>query len=273
MESEDDQRPLIEGGSNSNRLIDRHQEVRRIIKSCASEFLATAIFVLFGTTSVHTGDVLLVALVHGMTIAVLVHCFADISGAHINPAVTLAVYIGDYSSQKLYVALAYVFSQLTGSLAGAALTRASLWYAINPGLSNDTVYETIAGGTHQLALGLNPGQGVLIEVILTFVLCQTVLHVAVDRKIPEASMAIGLAVFIDIAIGADLTGGSMNPARSFGPAVVVSDLRLGTWVNHYVYWVGPLTGSVLAAFSYRFLFAKKKNLFSRSTTPINLSVS
>lgn len=262
---------ILDEDGSQNPLIQRLESKRNddqfniIIKPCLAEFLATAIFVFIGTTSVQTGNGLLVALVHGMTIALLINCFGDISGAHINPAVTVAVYLGDHASQRLLVALAYVASQLVGSLAGAALNRAVLWFPPSSNKTNETIYELIAGGTHQLSPELNPGQGILIEVILTFILCQTVLHVAIDRKIPEAAMSIGLTVFVDIAIGANLTGASMNPARSFGPAVVISDLTRSPWKHHYVYWVGPLAGAVLAALSYRYLFSRKKTLFSRSS--------
>lgn len=245
---EEDEQPLLQ-------KLDPTPEANifiRFVKPCVAEFLTTAIFVFAGTLSVQTGNGLLVAFVHGITIALMVFCFGHISGAHINPAVTLTVLIG--SSLRYITAFLYVICQLIGSMVGAALTRAVLSFPMDPH-TNETVYMSIAGGTHHIHPGMSEFQGVLLEVFMTFMVCQTVLMMAVDRQSPFAPLTIGLTVFVDIAFGGNLTGGSMNPARSFGPAVVISSLSLEHWTYHYVYWVGPFSGAVLAALLYRFFLA------------------
>jgi aquaporin TIP len=95
------------------------------------------------------------------------------------------------------------------------------------------------------------GPGLLAEIILTFVLVFVVFSTAMDPRGPAhiAPIAIGMAVILDHIIGVPLTGASMNPARSLGPALVS-----GTWDNHWIYWAGPLIGGVLAAGTYRLIF-------------------
>ena len=115
--------------------------------------------------------------------------------------------------------------------------------------------EQVAGslGSHGLndtALS-STGAGVIVEIILTFVLVFTVFAVAIDPRGPAvlAPIAIGFAVLIDHFVGVPLTGASMNPARSFGPALISN-----TWEDHWVFWVGPLAGAALAGLIYYFVY-------------------
>eukprot|EP00897_Mesotaenium_endlicherianum_P009123 jgi/Mesen1/8239/ME000443S07394 len=105
-------------------------------------------------------------------------------------------------------------------------------------------------GAHNLARGVSWAQGLLIEACLTFVLVFTIWGVAVDPRGPKqtAPLFIGLSVFVGVIFGVPLTGPSMNPARTFGTAAVAND-----WDHHWVYWVGPCLGGVIAAVTYNFL--------------------
>ncbi|XP_070187779.1 aquaporin-8-like [Littorina saxatilis] len=191
-----------------------------------------------------------IAAGHGLTIALLVVALGEISGAHLNPAVTVGAFIaGAISPVK---AVLYVLAQIVGGLAGAGLTR---------GILNKDVYTAIGGGAHTLGEGVTAGQGVLCEVVLTTVLVLTVLMTAVDprNKSQLAPLAIGFAVTVDILAGVQITGASMNPARSFGPAVVISYATTSFWTYHYIYWVGPLLGSLVAGIWYRLFLASSEN--------------
>ncbi|XP_053380109.1 aquaporin-8-like [Mercenaria mercenaria] len=127
----------------------------------------------------------------------------------------------------------------------------------------------IGGGVHHLGkltvpvsetkmetVSVEPGWGLLIEMLLTTVLVFTVLMSAVNPKTKTslAPLAIGFAVAVDIMAGGMLTGASMNPARAIGPAIVASAVLDNAWEYHYIYWIGPILGAILAVLLYRFLF-------------------
>ena len=181
-----------------------------------------------------------IALAHGLAIALLVAGTAKISGGHINPAVTFGAVIT--GRMKLTTGVLYVGAQLAGAVIGALLLKAA-------------VVGDVEGNLGAHALNLNAldgkGGGVLVEAVLTFVLVFTVFATAIDRRGMGnlAPIAIGLAILIDHLVGVPLTGASMNPARSFGPALVAD-----AWDNHWVYWVGPLAGGGIAALAYYLTF-------------------
>lgn len=217
-------------------------------RAVAAEFIATLLFVFLGAgTVVVTGNLLgealgaarllAIALAHGLAITLLVAATAHRSGGHLNPAVTFAVLLaGKIGARR---AAGYAVAQLVGAAAGAWLLALVLPAAAAGSL-----------GVHVLGAGVSPSQGLLVEVILTFTLVSTVLATAVDPRGPGhlAPVAIGLAVLVGHLVGVPLTGASMNPARSFGPAVVA-----GIWANHWVYWAGPLAGALLALLLHRWL--------------------
>ncbi|HXC98899.1 MAG TPA: aquaporin, partial [Verrucomicrobiae bacterium] len=185
-----------------------------------------------------------VALAHGLAIAVMVSATGGISGGHLNPAVTLGVLVG--GKIKPADAVAYWISQLAGGVAA--------------GLVLLTIYgtdgkEIVAKGTPDLAPGTSPGTGILVEMVLTFFLVFVVYGTAVDARAPKiGGLAIGATIALDILFGGPLTGGSMNPARTFGPAVAS-----GHWNNHIVYWIGPMAGGALAGLVYgQFLIKDSK---------------
>ncbi len=218
-------------------------------RAVIAELIATLLFVFVGAGAVVvvTGILELspasdaaalgaIALAHGLAIATLVAATARISGGHINPAVTFAAVIT--GRMKAAVGVLYVVGQLLGAVIGALLLKAVVVSSIEGNL-----------GAHALnsAALSSDGAGLLVELILTFVLVFTVFATAMDPRGMGnlAPMAIGLAVLIDHFVGVPLTGASMNPARSFGPALVAD-----AWDDHWVYWLGPLAGGGLAGLLY-----------------------
>jgi MIP family channel proteins len=228
----------------------------RTQRAALAEFIATLLFVFLGAGSVvvvtgilklspahDAGALVAIALAHGLAIATLVAATARISGGHINPAVTFAAVIS--GRMKPATGFVYVAAQIVGAVVGALLLKAVVVSSIQGNL-----------GAHSLndAALSSDAAGVLVEAILTFVLVFTVFATAMDPKGMGnlAPVAIGLAVLIDHFVGVPLTGASMNPARSFGPALVANE-----WDDHWVYWVGPLAGGGLAALVYYFVYLKR----------------
>ena len=179
-----------------------------------------------------------IAIAHGLVIATMVSAVGHISGAHFNPAVTAgALVTGKISLSDAGI---YLMSQLAGATAAAGLLRMAL---------PESLWREASLGTPLLGNGVSPLQGVLIEGVLAFFLVWVVFATAVDPagafgKI--AGLAIGFVVLMDIMMGGPFTGAAMNPARSFGPALVG-----GAWADEWVYWVGPIAGGVAAAVVYQ----------------------
>lgn len=225
-----------------------------------AEALGTFLFFFVGMGAVvvgsHTGDggggLLGVALAHGLALAVLVSALGAVSGAHFNPAVTVAVLLSGRISAGL--AAMYVGVQLAAAvLAGLALRL----------VFPEASWEPVAIGTPALGEGIGPGQGIVIEAILTVLLVIAVFGTAIDRRAPKlGGLAIGLAVAADILMGGPLTGGAMNPARWFGPAVAS-----GTFADWYVWWIGPLLGAAVAAALYRLALEERAEPDVTPATP------
>jgi aquaporin TIP len=220
-----------------------------------AEFIATFCFVFVGVGSVVSAGIFLgdggtltagklvaIALGHGLTIAIMVTATARISGGHINPAVTFAAVL----TSKIGVTKGgmYVIAQLLGAALAALLLKAVIPDALEGGL-----------GAHALGGGISAGAGLVVEIVLTFVLVFVIFATAMDPKGPAhlAPLAIGIAVLVDHLVGVPLTGASMNPARTLGPA-----LAAGAWADHWVYWVGPLAGGAIAALVYEHVFLKER---------------
>lgn len=224
------------------------------LRAVLAEFIAVLLFVFIGAGTVQVvtrglplpaedldvATLTAIALAHGLAIAVLVAATARISGGHVNPAVTFGMVVS--GRMRLGPGLLYIAGQVLGGIAGALLLALVLTGSIEGNL-----------GAHALnnnALSSDTA-GLIVEIILTFVLVFTVFATAVDpRGIGGlAPIAIGLAVLIDHLVGVPLTGASMNPARSFGPALVAN-----AWSDHWVYWAGPLAGGAIAGLLYVFVF-------------------
>jgi MIP family channel proteins len=239
--------------------------VRTIPQQAVAEFLGTLALVFIGAGSVvilspsGAAGLVGIALAHGLVLAIMVSNLGHVSGGHFNPAVSLGVWVvGKIETARMGV---YVVAQLAGAAAGAGLLR----WALPP----DIWKRTFLGATqvgHQF--GINDGKAVLIEATLTFFLVFTVFATAVDDRgafDKIAGLAIGLVLTFDILVGGVLTGASMNPARSFGPALVAPK-----WTDFWVYLVGPVTGAVIGAALYWFVFLRDREMVSapRTETPI-----
>ncbi|KAL3875607.1 hypothetical protein ACJMK2_033542 [Sinanodonta woodiana] len=232
---------------------------KTIVQPILAEFVGACVFVFIGCMASQNNLLTAVALAHGLTIALLIIGLGGISGGHFNPAVTLGVTLA--GAIKPVLALGYFIAQVLGGLLGAAFVRAVLPYDI---------YVTTKGGRHSLGKGVDPGWAIFGEVILTTVLVFTVLMSSVNRltKSKLAPLAIGFAVAVDIMSGGPTTGASMNPARAFGPAVVSFAAVSGSFDNHYVWWVGPLLGGVIAGLLYRCLFASSDKRWITGDRPV-----
>ncbi|MEA2676522.1 MAG: aquaporin [Chloroflexota bacterium] len=229
---------------------------RRAVLPIVAELAGTFLFFFVGIGSVASLDrlgglatlasggidpaagLLVVALAHGVVLAVLVSALGVISGAHFNPAVTFAFWLSGNMAWRR--ASAYVIAQLIGGLLAALAVRYVLPAALSPTL-----------GTPALGSGVDAVGGIIVETVLTVILLTAVFGTAVDARGPKlGGLAIGLAVGADILMGGPLTGAAMNPARWFGPAAVTE-----MWDNWYVWIVGPLLGAAIVALAYRYLFA------------------
>lgn len=224
---------------------------RNLTRQCVAEAIGTFALIFIGVGAIYNlgaipGGLLGIALAHGLTIAVMVSATAGISGGHLNPAVTFGLLVGGKISLKDSVA--YWIAQLAGATAAGFLCVSLLGTA------------AVAGGTPDISTTLlsvpvvSTCQAIIIEAVLTFFLVFVVYGSAVDARAPKiGGLAIGLTVALDILFGGPLTGAAMNPARTFGPA-----LASGHWNNHFVYWIGPMLGGLLAGLVYgRFLIRDK----------------
>lgn len=229
---------------------------RKTFVAALAELIATMLFVFIGAGTVVVvigafpenlgADTLLaIAVAHGLAIAVLASAIGGISGGHINPAVTFAMILT--GRQKLGPGLVYVAAQLIGAVIGALLLQVVLQDDVEANLGAHALNDNLVDGS----MG-----GLIVEIILTFVLVAAVFGAAVDRRGPAAiaPIAIGFAVLIDHLIGVPLTGASMNPARSFGPALVA-----GEWDDFWIYVVGPLAGGAIAGLLYTMVFMDPDN--------------
>jgi MIP family channel proteins len=175
-----------------------------------------------------------VSLVFGLVIMVMIYATGHLSGAHINPAVTVAFALTRHFPGR--DAIAYIGAQLIGATAGAFLLLAA--WSSKPAALGATV-PSVATGT-----------ALLYEVVLTAFLMFVIIAVATDTRAvgAAAAIAIGGTVGLDALFGGPITGASMNPARSFGPA-----LASGTWTQFWIYFAGPVIGAALGAFAYQFI--------------------
>ena len=190
-------------------------------------------------------SIIMISLGHGAAIGLMVYAFGHISGAHINPAVTIPMMI----TRKLGVkdGIGYIILQLIGAVAAAFTLKTIL-----PDLGAKVNFGT-QGGPSDL-LNHNAMSALGVEIILTFFLVTVVFLTAVHKKaVPGINgIAIGGIIFLDHLVGVPLTGASMNPARTFGPAVVS-----GFWEFHWIYWVGPIIGGIIAGLIMNYLYVKK----------------
>ena len=221
-------------------------------KVFVAEFIGTFALVFVGAAAgLYNVGLLGIALAHGLTLAVFAYVYGHVSGTHINPAVTLG--LAANGNIKWGDAAVYWVAQFSGAALAAFLLKTFV-SLIDPN-------AFAAAATNGVLNAEHPYYAMGLEALLTFFLVNTVLHAAVGGKAgPFSGWAIGTTLTIAILAGGPLTGGSLNPARSFGPAIFTQALKEGTpdWQNpmlYLIYFVGPFIGAIVAVLIYQFLSA------------------
>lgn len=214
------------------------KEVAQYQREILAEAIGTFILVFAGTGAVMVNHISQGALTHlgiscvfGAVVAALIYSLGHISGAHFNPAVTLAFWTSGFFPKRRV--LPYIVAQTLGAIAASSLLLLSLGRVANLGAT--------------LPLNGNWLQSFILEIVLTFILMFVIFGSGLDRRAPIgfAGLAIGLTVGVEAAFMGPITGASMNPVRSFAPAFVG-----GIWQHHWVYWVAPILGAQLAVIIY-----------------------
>jgi MIP family channel proteins len=204
-----------------------------------AEGVGTFILVFAGTGAVMVNKIsggavthLGISFVFGAVVAALIYGLGHVSGAHFNPAVTLAFWTSGFFPK--WKVLPYILAQCWGAIAASFILLITLGNVANLGAT--------------LPLKGNWLQSFVIEIVLTFILMLIILGSGLDRRahIGFAGLAIGLTVGLEAAFMGPITGASMNPARSLGPALIG-----GIWQHHWLYWVAPILGAQLAVLVYR----------------------
>ncbi|ERM98708.1 aquaporin TIP2-1 [Amborella trichopoda] len=219
------------------------------LKAYLAEFISTLLFVFAGVGSaiaynkltssaaLDPAGLVAVALCHGFALFVAVAVGANISGGHVNPAVTFGLAIGGQIT--ILTGIVYWIAQLVGAIVASFLLK--------------FVTGGLAIPIHSVASGVGAVEAVVMEIVITFALVYTVYATAADPKKGSlgtiAPIGIGFIVGANILAAGPFSGGSMNPARSFGPAVASGD-----FTDNWIYWVGPLIGGALAGLVYPNLY-------------------
>ncbi|XP_019764074.1 aquaporin AQPAe.a [Dendroctonus ponderosae] len=220
-------------------------ENKSLWKMLAAEFIGTLILVTVGCGScLGNPTIVQIALAFGLTVAALVQAIGHVSGGHINPAVTVSFFIT--GEINLVRTILFILVQCIGAIAGAGILKALLPASfINGNL-----------GFTEVAPEIQPINGLFFELVFTFILV-FVIHGVCDGRRNDIKgsipLAIGLTVTAAHLSGIHFTGSSINPARTFGPSVVMN-----FWNDHWVYWVGPIAGGVLAGLLYKYIFKVQK---------------
>ena len=220
-------------------------------KKYVAEFIGTMVLVFMGCGSAMllgcdaAGGHLAVALAFGLSIVAMAYVIGNISGCHINPAVSLAMLISKKLSTSNFIG--YVISQVIGAIAGAALLKLMTGFGVAD--------LTGALGSNGVANAGGIGGAIIIEIILTFIFIFTILGVTSDESKGEVSgIVIGLALAFVHIVGIPLTGTSVNPARSLGPALLAGGQSLS---DVWVFILAPLAGAAIASYAFIALKGKK----------------
>jgi aquaporin Z len=205
-----------------------------------AEFIGTFALVFVGGAAImiakdtnSPAGLLGIAFAHGLILAVMVSALMRISGFVVTRRI------------EIPMAGVYILAQIIGAIVGAYVLKWTFPFAL---------FEATRGGGQAVALQVTGGQAFLLEFIATFFLVIVVFGTAVDPKAPRiGGLAIGLVVAADILAIGPLTGGSMNPARSFGPAVAS-----GVFEAQMIFWLAPIAGALVAALLYEYLFLRRE---------------
>lgn len=217
-------------------------------KSYWAEFLGTFTLCFVGQGAIvmqqaaGRADLLVIAVAHGLALAVMISALGAWSGGHFNPAVTLGFVVTRRMS--LTSAITYWLSQLIGAITASFLLR-----SLVPGEPGEAVHF----GVPLLAAGVAVSQGLLLEFVLTFLLVTVAWGTTVDERAPRVGgFGVGLAYAMGVLVGGPLTGAAMNPARAFGAACAS-----GVWTNHWLYWVAPMLAGIAASRVYKGLMSSR----------------
>ncbi|MBR2712662.1 MAG: aquaporin [Bacilli bacterium] len=216
------------------------------MKKYISELLGTFVLVLFGcgVAVVTNADVIATSLAFGLVIVAMAYSIGNVSGCHINPAVSLSMWLTKKMDTKDFIC--YVIAQTLGAIAGAG----ALGFLLG---SFDALGSNGYGNPGQLATNL--GIAIVVETILTFVFILAILGVTSKKENGHATgMVIGLTLVLVHLLGIAFTGTSVNPARSIGPALLQGGSALS---QVWVFIVAPLVGSLLASLYYKFILSEK----------------
>ena len=219
-------------------------------KKYAVELLGTFVLVFMGCGSVVLAGAYIqpvgISFASGFSVLAMVYAIGGISGCHINPAVSISMLVAGKIGAKDTVL--YIIAQCVGAIIGAgALYVVALGnpsYSIANGLAQNGYAEASPGGFSLVSCFVT-------EVLLTFILLM-VIHGSTSEKVPKgfAGISIGLTVVLVHLVGIPVTGTSVNPARSFGPAIIVGGTAL---TQLWLFWMAPIIGAILAALVWRFV--------------------
>ncbi len=216
------------------------------INKYIAEFIGTCTLCFAGISAITItsgGNLVAIALAHGFALATMVSAFGHISGGHFNPAVSTGLLITGKMKPEEFIS--YIIAQLLGAVFAAWL--------VGIVFSHESLIA-VKWGTPTPGANISFMQAFIMEIVLTFFLMSVVFGTAVDAKAPKVGgLFIGLTVAMDILAGGAISGASMNPARTFGPALVG-----GIWEMHIIYWFGPIIGGIFAAIVYKkFMITQK----------------
>lgn len=222
------------------------------MKVYIGELIGTALLVLIGCgATIFAGrsiGVLGIALAFGFGLTVVVYLIDGVSGAHVNPAITLTLALsGKFPWNKV---LGYIVAQIVGAILGSAIL-----FAIVSNMTNGALIVNTGFATNVLSSGVEVIAGALIEIIMTMVFCLAVLDTTRTNWSKDSiPLAYGIALFATYIVAMPLTGASLNPARSIGPALVSGQNldQLGLFI------IAPIFGAVLAYFVHIFVFGRDR---------------
>ncbi|KAM4623308.1 aquaporin-8a.2 [Polymixia lowei] len=248
MEMEDTDSTLMENGKKppAARPPNKYE---KLFQPCLAEIVGTMFFVFIGCVSVienvPAAGRVQPALVHGLAVAIMVAVMDNISGSHFNPPFTLAIYL--CGGMEMMMVGPYLISQLIGGVLGAGMAKI---------MTPEDRYFNATGAAFDILKSDDQLRGAIFgEIAMTCLVTMVVLLVAVNSKTktPLAPFLVGCTVIINILAGGDVSGTCLNPARAFGPAVMTN-----YWSYHWVYWVGPIGGGLLAAALVRLILGDEK---------------
>lgn len=223
------------------------RELSKSRSAVIAEAIGTFVLVFTGTGAVIVNEISQGAITHigvsfvfGAVVAALIYSVGHISGAHFNPAVTLALWTSGFFPRGRV--LPYILAQLIGAVIASGLLLMSFGKVRNLGAT--------------LPLNGNWLQSFVLETVLTFILMFVIFGSGLDKRAPNgfAGLAIGLTVGVEAACMGSITGASMNPARSFAPAIIA-----GIWQHQWIYWAAPILGAQIAVIMYKVILQRPDN--------------